>query len=639
LQNIHHILKQYWHYDQFRPLQEEIIQSVLDTKDTLALLPTGGGKSVCFQVPAMAMEGICIVITPLIALMKDQVRQLKKRGISAVAVYSGMSKREIDITLDNCVYGEIKFLYLSPERLETELFQVRLKKMKVCLIAVDEAHCISQWGYDFRPSYLEIPAFRNLLPGIPTIALTASATEDVAKDIIEKLALNAAAVFKKSYERKNISYSCFYQEDKESKLLEILKNVNGSSIVYTRSRKQCMKLSELLNKRKFKADYYHAGLTNKEREEKQERWTSGLLRIIVSTNAFGMGIDKPDVRTVIHFDLPENLESYYQEAGRAGRDEQKAYAVLLYNEHDIEQLKEKVSQAYPPVVLIRKVYQCLANFFKIAVGSSNLASFDFDIIEFEKVYELPKMETYYALKRLESEGFIQMNEAFYTPSKVIFNVDNQRLYEFQISEPNFDPMIKVLLRMYGGEIFTNYTTIVENNISKNLNISTKEAVNMLLHLNKLNLLTYEQQKDKPQVIFITPRQDASVLPLDVKKIELRKKNDTKKCEEMIFYVKQQERCRSIILLEYFGESGAKDCGVCDICLQKKKEKVLSENYKKYHDSILKAIREGVTDINKLVQSIDIKNKQAIIPVISEMVDSGEIKYDQYGHLQMGITDF
>jgi ATP-dependent DNA helicase RecQ len=633
LPTIHQILKQHWNHDQFRPLQEEIIQSVLEKKDTLALLPTGGGKSVCFQVPAMVMEGICIVITPLIALMKDQVQQLKKRDISAVAVYSGMSKREIDITLDNCVYGQIKFLYLSPERLSSDLFKERLKKMKVCLIAVDEAHCISQWGYDFRPAYLEIPAFRELLPGIPLIALTASATKEVRKDIIEKLAFTGSSVFKKSFERKNISYSCFYQEDKEAKLLEILKNVNGTSIIYTRSRKQCMKLAEFLNKKRIKADFYHAGLSNKEREEKQDQWTSGTLRVIVATNAFGMGIDKAEVRTVIHYELPENLESYYQEAGRGGRDEKKAYAVLLYQENDIERLREKILQTYPSITLIKKVYQSLANYLKIAVGSSSLTSYDFDMNEFEKVYELPKMETYYALKRLENEGFIQMNEAFYSPSKVIFNVGNQRLYEFQIAEPNFDPLIKVLLRMYGGEIFTNYTTIAENNISRNLHVSTKEVIKMLQHLSKLNMLTYEEQKDKPQILFITPRQDASVLPLDIKKIESRKKNDTEKGEKMIHYVKQRERCRSVILLEYFGESGAKDCGVCDLCLQKKKEQANHEIYARYRPQILNAIGNTAIDINALVKKIDLKNKIAILAVISEMVDSGEIMYNQHGHLQ------
>jgi ATP-dependent DNA helicase RecQ len=609
----------------------------LEKNDTLALLPTGGGKSICFQVPAMAMEGICIVITPLIALMKDQVQQLKKRGISAVAVYSGMSKREIDITLDNCVYGQVKFLYLSPERLGTDLLKVRLRKMNVCLIAVDEAHCISQWGYDFRPAYLEIPAFRELLPEIPLVALTASATEAVKKDIIEKLAFKGDTVFKKSFERENLSYSCFYQEDKDAKLLEILKNVNGTSIVYTRSRKQSMKLAELLNKNRIRADYYHAGLSNKEREEKQVQWTSGALRIIVATNAFGMGIDKGDVRSVVHYELPENLESYYQEAGRGGRDEKKAYAVLLYQENDIERLREKIRQTYPSISLIKQVYQSLANYFKIAVGSNSLTSYDFDINEFEKIYELPKMETYYALKRLESEGLIQMNEAFYSPSKVIFNVDNQRLYEFQIAEPNFDPLIKVLLRMYGGEIFTNFTTVVENNISKNLKVATREVVKMLQHLSKLNLLTYEQQKDNPQIIFLTPRQDASNLPLDTKKIESRKKNDTEKCEQMIHYVKQKERCRSVLLLEYFGESGAKDCGVCDLCLQKKKVQANHENYTKFHSPILSAIGEEQMEINQVVQKIDIKSKNAILSVIREMVDSGEIIYTEQGRLQKRIT--
>jgi ATP-dependent DNA helicase RecQ len=634
VKDIHQILKENWGYTSFRPLQKEIIESIAGGNDVLALLPTGGGKSVCFQVPALAMEGICIVITPLIALMKDQVEQLRKSGINAVAIYSGLSKREIDVALDNCVFGHNKFLYLSPERLLTDIFIERVKKMNVNLVAVDEAHCISQWGYDFRPSYLQISELRSILPDVHFIALTASATEKVKKDIVDKLVLKDVKIFQKSYERKNLSYSAIYAEDKEKKMLEILRNVSGSSIVYTRSRKKTSDISGILKKNRINADFYHAGLSNEEREVKQKKWISGELRVIVATNAFGMGIDKPDVRSVIHYELPENPESYYQEAGRGGRDEKKAYAVLLYQENDIRILKDKISRAYPSIDFIRRVYQSLANFFKIAVGSNSLQSFDFDSAEFEKAYELPRTETYYALKRLEAEGFLQLNESFYSPSAIMMNLSGEELYRFQIEQASLDFFIKNILRMYGGSLHTNFVSINENDISRQMQIATTEVIRILSHLDKLNVLTYSARKDKPQVTFLTPRYDAAKLPLDTKKIEARKNNDVEKSEAVISYVRQKERCRSMVLLEYFGELVNHDCGICDVCITKKKEKDKIDSYKLYRGLVIEKLKKQSMPVEKLVQEIDGKNKNNVLLAIREMLDNEEIQYNQAGSLEL-----
>ncbi|MEM1137932.1 MAG: ATP-dependent DNA helicase RecQ, partial [Bacteroidota bacterium] len=452
--DLHKILYQYWKYTTFRSLQEEIIQAVLAGKDTLALLPTGGGKSICFQVPALAKEGVCIVISPLIALMKDQVYQLNTRGIEAKAIYAGMSQREIDITLDNAIYGNIKFLYVSPERLKTEIFITRAAKMNISLLAIDEAHCISQWGYDFRPPYLELMQFRELIPNVPCIALTATATEVVKNDIQDKLGFDQnAGFFQKSFARENLSYSVYYEEDKEKRMLEILSKVAGSAIVYVRSRKRTKHFADFLRARKISASFYHAGLSNEERARRQDDWINNRTRVIVATNAFGMGIDKPDVRIVIHLDLPDNLEAYYQEAGRAGRDERKAFAVLLYNHNDIKQLKENIEISHPSIDKLKKVYQAVANYLKIAVGSGYLESYDFDLDDFVNTFKLPYLETYHALKKLEEQDFIQFNESFYAPSRLTIALSHDKLYEFQVANKEADKLIKILLRVYGAEIY------------------------------------------------------------------------------------------------------------------------------------------------------------------------------------------
>lgn len=628
MKDIHEILKQYWGYGQFRTLQEDIIRSVLAHNDTLALLPTGGGKSVCFQVPALAMDGVCVVITPLIALMKDQVEQLKKRQIPAVAIYSGMNKREIDIALDNCVYGNIKFLYVSPERLQTEIFRERVKKMKVCLLAIDEAHCISQWGYDFRPSYLEIGTLRQPLDKTPVIALTATATTKVQEDIQEKLLFKNGKVFQKSFARDNLSYSCFYEEDKERKLIEILTNVKGTSIVYVRSRKKAQDLFSFLSRRKISSAYYHAGLNHAERAYRQDSWIKGETRVIVATNAFGMGIDKPDVRTVIHWEIPDSLEAYYQEAGRAGRDEQKSYAVLLFNDNDIAITRERIKESYPAIDFIKKVYQSLANYYKIAVGSGNMTSFDFDRDDFERIYNLPRLETFYALKRLESEGFIQVNELQYSSSKIYVRLDHKALYEFQIAYQRYDPLIKAISRMYGGEMFTNFIPVSEKDIARNLSVPIAEVTASLHALEKLDVLEYDKQKDRPQLVFTIPRQDASKLPLDVKKIEERKKNDLEKSEAVIHYAQQTARCRTLVLLDYFGEISDRNCGVCDVCIRGKREGSQSENFIRHRLKIIEAVVKSPLTLEMLVSYLGPGNKEEALEVIRQMLDAGELFYDQ-----------
>ncbi|GAB3818924.1 RecQ family ATP-dependent DNA helicase [Pontibacter rugosus] len=571
MQDIHHILKTYWGYTQFRPLQEEIVQSVLTGHDTLALLPTGGGKSICFQVPAMALEGICLVITPLIALMKDQVENLKKRGIAAIAVYSGMSRREIDIALDNCVYGQVKFLYLSPERLLTDLFQERVKRMNVSLLAVDEAHCISQWGYDFRPPYLQLAELRDLLPHTPVIALTATATEQVKLDIQEKLRFPKQNVFQKSFARSNLSYSCLYTEDKTNRLLEILQRMQGQSIVYVRSRRQTVEMAKLLQSRHIAAAAYHAGLKFEQRSAVQALWVEDKVRVIVATNAFGMGIDKPDVRLVVHLDLPESLEAYYQEAGRAGRDEMYAYATLLYGPNDVAELKRKVEEAHPAVEDIRRVYQCLANYFQLAVGSGQFSSFDFDLADFAKQYKLKALGAHHAMKRLESEGLIQLNEGYYMPSRLMLLLENTALYSFQLKNPEHDKLIQLLLRLYGGEAFVNYVKLQERKMAQLLQVTEQELRKKLEYLHRLQVLSYEPQHDSPQLVFTAPREEAGKLSLDTKKLKTLRERALQQATEIGRYVETENRCRTQLLLEYFGEITDKRCRICDYCLSMRKK--------------------------------------------------------------------
>lgn len=594
------ILKQYWGYNAFRPMQEDIIQSVLDGNDTLALLPTGGGKSICFQVPAMAMEGICIIVSPLISLMKDQVDQLQRRGIKAASIYSGMSRREIDITLDNCIYGDFKFLYVSPERLKTEIFMERARQMNICLLAIDEAHCISQWGYDFRPPYIEIAAFKNEIGIERLIALTATATKEVKEDIAEKLEMKEVNVFQKSFARSNLSYSAFRLENKEGKLMEILKNVSGTSVVYVRSRKRTKEIADMLRRNHISADFYHAGLSGVERAEKQSAWINNKTRVMVATNAFGMGIDKPDVRTVVHMDLPDSLEAYYQEAGRAGRDERKAYAVALYHSQDVDELKDRTNRSIVSLEQIKRTYQALANFFKMAIGSHAFSSFPFNYEQFINTYNLPVVETYAALKKLSDEGLIQMTEGFYEQSKLTFLLDKSETYKFQIANPKLDPVIKTLLRLYGGEVFAGYAKIKEKDIGSLLKTDKVQVRKWLKFLHDSEVIEYHPALDSATITFLTPRQDADKLPIDAQQIEWRRKLALEKANAVIDYMKSTE-CRTQIFQRYFDEQTSLTCGVCDNDLEKKKHLKASEIPVDRVQEVLEAPR-NISELRALMAS-------------------------------------
>jgi ATP-dependent DNA helicase RecQ len=619
------ILHQVFGHADFRPVQKEIIESVLTGKDTLALLPTGGGKSLCYQIPGLTLDGICLVVSPLIALMKDQVDALKAKGIKAAAIYSGMSYREIDRTLDNCIYGDYKFLYVSPERLKAELFIERFRQMKINLIAVDEAHCISQWGYDFRPPYLEIALIRPSHPKVPVLALTASATPQVCADIMEKLEMKKPAEFHQSFARKNLSYSVRLVENKLEKGLEILKRIDGTAIWYVRNRQGTHQIAKALGQMGISAAAYHAGLSMLDRAKRQESWMRNEVRVMVSTNAFGMGIDKPDVRVVIHSDLPENVENYYQEAGRAGRDREKAYGVLIVNRQDFETILTRAELVYPPLDFVRRVYQCLANYYRIAVGSNMLSSFDFEWSEFANTYQLGVLETFYALKLLEEEGFIGLSESYYSPSKVHFTVDPSRLYEIQIAYAKLDPLVKIMLRTYGGNIFSEYIKIQEAKLAKSLNIQEYEVIKGLKQLEQLEVMVYDQRKDKPQITFLTPRYDAGKMPLNFKRIELRRALTLEKAESMVKYGQQTELCRTQFIQEYFGEKTDQQCGVCDICLTNRKAIHPETTETKLRNKILETLSSGgeLTD-KQLFDSIRLPLAEKNLRVLRILQEQGYI---------------
>jgi len=628
------VLKHYWGYSQFRPPQDEIIDAVMNKHDVVAILPTGGGKSVCFQVPALMQDGICLVITPLIALMQDQVKQLKQLGIAAVSVHSGMHHREIDITLDNCVYGNTKFLYLSPERLMTELFRERVKKMNVCLVAIDEAHCISQWGYDFRPPYLQIAELRKVKPDVPFIALTASATKLVKEDIISKLELKSPQVFQKSFARENLSFVIRKTETKEKKLLEVLRKVGGPAIVYVRSRKTTVTLAMLLEKNGISATYYHAGLTHADRMARQEEWITNRSRVMVATNAFGMGINKADVRVVVHMDLPENLESYYQEAGRAGRDGNRSYAAIVFHEVDVLGLRSKVKQSQPDIDQLKIIYQALANFYQIAMGSSMGESYDFDIEAFCKRFDMKSVTVYPVLKKLEEFGLIELNENFYRSSVLHISIDKKRLYEFQVAHVRYDLLIKTLMRLYGGELYTDFTTISETQIAQVMKLSVEEVKIELDQLHKLQMMVYEPRNESPKVTFLMPRQDAERLPIDKVEFDRRRDLHFSKMEAMINYVEQDHRCRMQLIQEYFDEVTYENCGMCDVCIQKKKKDNL-DSLHDYENQILYLLGQKPVTVEELETLVDPKDKELFIEVVREMVDAGDIFYDELWTLHLG----
>ena len=619
------ILKKYWGFDTFRPLQDDIIDAVLENKDTLVLLPTGGGKSLCFQIPALVKEGICLVISPLIALMKDQVENLKAKGIDAVAIYAGMGKREIDILLDNCIYGKIKFLYLSPERLLSEIVKERISYMNVNLIAVDEAHCISQWGYDFRPPYMQIKDLRLIHPKVPVIALTATATHYVRADIIDKLELTAPKVFVKSFARKNLCYVVYDLEDKYRKLIDIARNVKGCGLVYVRNRRETAEVSFFLKRNHISADFYHAGLPRDERSRKQEDWKSDKIRIMVATNAFGMGIDKPDVRFVVHLDLPESLEAYYQEAGRAGRDGHRAFAVLLANKSDQHSLKQKYTNNFPSVEEIKKTYHYLGSYYQLAYGVGQGLSFPFDLADFCKKFDLGVLKSIAALKFLEHDGYLTLSENIFLQSRVLVLLNNEDLYRFQIENAGFDPLIKTLLRSYGGA-FDQYVKIKENELAKRLGISYNTVVAMLKRLQDQEVISYLPQTDQPQLQFIIPRADQLHLDIDVKYIELRKKIQEDQIKAVLAY-SSTSICRSIQLLAYFDEPQAVKCGVCDVCLAEKKAQDLGGLTETIDFEIATLLQTSPHILADLVQGLKTGTEAEKLGRIRELMDAGKIKTD------------
>jgi ATP-dependent DNA helicase RecQ len=628
------ILKKYWGYNSFRPFQREIIDSVLSKNDTLAIMPTGGGKSICFQVPSIMNEGLCLVISPLIALMKDQVLNLKKKGIPALSIYAGMSFIEVKKTLQNAVYGNFKFLYVSPERLETELFLEFLPSIKINLIAVDEAHCVSQWGYDFRPPYLRIATIREYFPEVPILALTASATLEVQKDICEKLLFKKnKKSFHQSFERANLSYSAFELSSKQNKLVHILNKVSGSGIVYCKTRKRTKEVAEMLKLNGISADHYHAGLTNDERNKKQEDWINNKTRIIACTNAFGMGIDKPDVRTVVHYDVPDALENYYQEAGRAGRDGKKAYAVLLYNKRELEELKKQSDLKFPSIEVIRKIYGSLCNFLQIPSGSGQTISYDFDINTFVKNFKLDAYSVNSVLKILEQEELINYSEQFFSPPTVEFIIDKHALNRFEKSHPQYNEVVKGLLRSYDG-IFDFPSTINETELAKFIRIKKERLVEILRELTALNIIDYKPQKEKPQIYFLQNRVRAEDLFINEKNILKRKNAFEKRLNAMIHFCNNQNRCRSEIIGSYFDDNNLHQCGVCDNCLRNKKVILSNEEFKTISSAIKKICNTQQVSSQTLFAQLSAFNKDKIWKVLNFLQEENSVVVDQEGLIKL-----
>lgn len=626
------ILKQHWGYDNFRGIQEEIIQSIGQGKDTLGLMPTGGGKSITFQVPALAKDGLCIVITPLIALMKDQVRNLKERGIKAVAVYSGMTREEILVALENCIFGDYKFLYVSPERLDTEIFQTKLRRMNICMITVDEAHCISQWGYDFRPAYLKIAEIRQMLPEVPILALTATATPEVVKDIRIKLGFREGSqTFRMSFERKNLAYIVRHTEDKQKELIHILQKVQESAIVYTRNRKRTREITELLTSNNISATFYHAGLSNEAKDQRQKSWLTGESRVMVATNAFGMGIDKPDVRIVIHIDMPDSPEAYFQEAGRAGRDGQKAYAVLLYAKSDKVNLNKRISDTFPDKEYIRKVYEDINFFFQMAMGDGAGCTFAFNIDEFCCNFKHFPVQVDSALKILTRAGYLDYTDEQDNASRLIFTLRRDELYKLQEYEADIEKLIHVILRSYTG-LFTDYAFVNEESLSIRTGLSRQRIYEILVMLTQRRILHYIPRKKTPYIIYSQKRVDKDRLIISPDIYEERKESYATRIKAMIDYATAEEKCRSRMLLHYFGEKNEHNCGQCDACLKKHESGIKLGDFQELKEQILELLKEGPLSSVELCDKLKAPSK-LIVPVVSFLI-SEEIIYTRNGILSI-----
>ncbi|MDR1344944.1 MAG: RecQ family ATP-dependent DNA helicase [Tannerellaceae bacterium] len=628
----HKILKRYWGYASFRPLQEDIIRSVAGGRDTLGLMPTGGGKSITFQVPALATEGVCLVVTPLIALMKDQVDNLRRTGIKATAIYSGMTRREILTQLDNCILGDYKFLYISPERLATEIFLAKLQSMHVSFLVVDESHCISQWGYDFRPAYLSIATIREHLPEVPVLALTATATSDVIDDIQEKLLFKKKNVYRKSFYRANISYVVRHTDNKRDALMRILKKVDGSAIVYVRSRMRADIVAKELQYAGVSAEFFHAGLSREEKTLRQNKWKNNECRVIVSTNAFGMGIDKPDVRLVVHVDIPGSIEEYFQEAGRAGRDEEKAYAVALCSGADDYDLRKRHTEEYPDKVFIARVYEALCNYFQIALGYGLNSIHDFTLADFCSKFKFKRQLAHSALKILELSGYIEYTEEVENASRLLFIVMRDDLYKYQSRDEHTDDVIRTALRLYSG-LFTDYAYIDEAYIANICKLSRNEVYEILTRLSKLGIVSYIPRKKTPLIIFVCDREEQRYLVIPSSAYEDRKKRSEKRMEETLRYMNEEYLCRSRILLHYFGERYTKDCGCCDICLKKNASGLNNAEFNAIKEALLEALTANPCSVKSLVEYLPFPIEKSIT-VIRFLADKDEhfILEDGYIHV-------
>ena len=624
------ILQQYWGYPSFRPLQEDIVDSVMEGMDTLALLPTGGGKSICFQVPAMAMEGLCLVITPLIALMKDQVAHLVEKGIPAAAIYSGMHPDALELAYNQAAYGRLKFLYVSPERLQTDAFIEALKRMKVCLLAVDESHCISQWGYDFRPPYLKIADIRPYMSKTPVLALTATATAKVVDDIQFRLGFKQKNVFQSSFERKNVTYNVYHEADKYGVLRRKLEAMTeGSAIVYVRNRKRTQVISDWLNSVGISATFYHAGLDAKTRDERQDLWMKGKVKVIAATNAFGMGIDKPDVRLVIHMDLPDSIEAYFQEAGRAGRDLKPSEAFLLVSPADITKLQENLTQSFPELDRIKLIYSALGNYFNIPIGAGENVSYPLVMSDFANHYGFSIVEVFHTLKILEKEGFLLLSDSFDEPSKVMIKASRDDIYGFQVNNPQYSELIKCMLRSLPG-VLTDFVKINEEVLAKKTGLASDKVVEQLKKLESYQFLSYAPRNDKPQVLFLSEFVDSKHFGLSKENYYDRKKDAEERVKAVIDFVNNDEECRSVQLLRYFNEKTKKACGRCDVCLKQDQHRVPYDSIEERVQSVMRETGQPMKDI--LSQCSDIEESQ-VLDAIRFLVDNDVLQYEKDGTIK------